>query len=349
MQRQSTGGRTRAGIFLVGSILLAALASVIVLSMIKKSKDAAEKSAESENSVEVVVALHDLYMGLPLTEDDVALRKVPSTAVYEGYVFHSVEEVVNRTPRERILGNEFIRLERLADQRAGIGLNAVIATGKRAMTVVTNTEQAVAGLLQAGNYVDIIVAIKPEDPAALNAKFVSETILQGIKVLAVGGQMNSSAPRPKSPDELKGNGKDKTKDKPTVSESQDPKMQAKLKPSITLEVGPDEAEKLALAQTQGDIYVTLRSDTDILEVPADAPVTVASLIGIPAAPIAAPSAAAPPKPDRPSAPKAEPAPDAPPPSTATVVSGSQSTVYEIGDGGKSAEAQNKNKARKPTK
>lgn len=330
MQRQSAGGRTRAGIFFVGSVLLAVLAAAIVLTIINRTKEAAEKAAQATDTTNVVVALHDLYMGVQITEQDVELVPIPESAIVEGDVFHDLKEVVNRTPRERILASEIIRGERLADKGAGIGLNAIITPGRRAMTVITDTQQAIAGLLQAGNYVDIIVAIKPEDPNAAGAKWVSETILQQVRVLAVGGQMNSpTRPRP----EKDATGKDKEKgSKAPSQESQDPKLQAKLKPSITLELLPEEAEKLALAQSQGDLYIALRSDTDNLTLAGDAPATVASLIGLKVQPPA--PAAPPPKPDRPAAPKAAPEPEAP---KATVISGSGTTEYVIGAGG--AEAQ----------
>lgn len=340
MQRQSAGGRSRAGLFLAGSIVLALLASFIVFNMIRKTKMAAEEAAQKSDQVNVVVARRDLFMGNQIPEDAIALQALPVGAVPEEGVFHTLADVTNRTPKERILGNEIIREERLANAQAGVGLNAIISPGKRAMTLVTDTEQAVAGLVQAGNYVDVIVAIKPEDPAQTGAKWVSETIIQGIKVLAVGGSLNPT-PTPSTTTtkstEKDADGKPK-EPKPAPSTVQDPNMARKLKPSITLEVSPEEAEKLALAQSQGDIYVTLRSDTDIVQFPTDGFVTVNTLIG---RPVEAPAAAAPPKPDRPAA--AAPAPAAEPAPTATVIQGSKSTEYVLGGGG--AQAQD-NKSRK---
>ena len=56
------------------------------------------------------------------------------------------------------------------------------------MTVETDTASGLAGMLQPGNYVDVIVTIRPDD-ANLEAKWVTETILQGIRVLAVGDSL----------------------------------------------------------------------------------------------------------------------------------------------------------------
>jgi len=142
-------------------------------------------------------------------------------------------------------------------------LNAIVSPGKRAFTVATDTETAVAGLLQPGNYVDIIVTIRPEDPSAVGAKWVAKTILQGIKVLAVGNSM-SVISAPTDP---------KAKNQP-------PAQQRNIKPSITLELLPEEAEQLALATSQGDIHVTLRTDTDFTQIENQTLTTASRIIGV---------------------------------------------------------------------
>jgi pilus assembly protein CpaB len=171
--------------------------------------------------------------------------------------------VLGRTPRERILANEPIREERLASATAGVGLNAIVTPGKRAMTVATDTETAVAGLLQAGNFVDVIVTIKPEDPTAVGAKYVAETILQEIKILAVGSNLGGNSAK-----------EEEAKDAKKKKEAS-----KKMKPSITVELTPEEAEKLALAQTRGEIHVVLRSDIDILQIDSQGLTTTSQLIG----------------------------------------------------------------------
>lgn len=268
MQRQQASGRSRALIFLIGSVVLALVAVAIVLKVLR---DANEKAREAERrqseTVQVVIATRDLYMGLPIGPDDVVEREVAPEVVSRENIFSSLTEVLGRTPRERILSGEPIRAERLARPDAGVGLNAIVTPGKRAMTIATTVETAVAGLLQAGNYIDIIVTIRPEDPTAVGAKWVSETILQGIKVLAVGTSLDGTNTAPKEGEK---------KSARNSSEST-----RRMKPSITLEVTPEEAEKLALASTRGDIHVALRSDIDILQYDSHGLTTGASLIGYP--------------------------------------------------------------------
>jgi pilus assembly protein CpaB len=253
--------------------------------------------------------------------------------------FAALDDVVGRTPRSLILANEAIRMERLARPDAGIGLNAVVEPGKRAMTVATDTEDAVAGLLQPGNYVDIIVTIKPEE-GTIQAKWATDTILQGIKVLAVGGSI-SQAPldeqqariasnKPQEPTESKTD----TKTKKRASQQD---VMRRMKPSITLEVTPEDAERLALAVDQGEIHVVLRSDIDILHYEDNALITSKELIGLP------PGEVAPdPLPKRRDAVEVPPVPTGP---TAVVIQGSNKTDVALNPDG-SVQTENTQKRKK---
>jgi pilus assembly protein CpaB len=265
MQRQQSGGRSRAVIFLVGSVLLAFMAAAIVFSVISRSQKQIKEAQKPKETIAVVVAVRDLYMGLPIAPEDVVVRYLIPEMVMRDETFADLETVLGRTPRERILANEAVREERLASANAGVGLNAIVTPGKRAMTVATDTETAVAGLLQAGNFVDVIVTIKPEDPAAVGAKYVAETILQDIKVLAVGSSLGGNAAKEAESKDSKGKKSDSAS--------------RKLKPSITVELAPEEAEKLALAQSRGEIHVVLRSDIDILQIDSQGVITTDKLIG----------------------------------------------------------------------
>ncbi len=283
MQRQPTGGRTRALVFLVGSLLLALVAAALVYTVIRRSQQRLAEAAAPAATLDVVIARRDLYMGLPITLDDVEVRAVVPEMVPRETTFSSLDDVLGRTPRERILGNEAIRVERLARPDAGVGLNAIVTPGKRGMTIATDTETGIAGLLQAGNYIDVIVTIAPEDPLSVGAKWVTETILQGIKVLAVGSALsNDPAVRdgaePKATAAKAGATTTKSASTSGTTASRDA-ARARIKPSITLEVTPEEAEKLALAMSRGEIRVVLRSDVDILQIDSHGLTTAAQLIG----------------------------------------------------------------------
>lgn len=257
MARQQTGGRTRALMFLLGSIVAAGLTAGLVVQLLRQSRARLEEASRPPELVPVVIAKRDLYVGLPITEEDVVVVQLTPNMIPSDLVFDETMSVVRRVPRERILANEPLRAERLAQKEAGIGLNAIIATGKRAMTVETDTESGLAGMLQPGNYVDVIVTIRPDD-ANITAKWVTETILQGIRVLAVGSSLGGER------------GDDDKKKSASRSRS---------RPSVTLELTLEEAEKLALASSKGEIHLVLRNDIDITQITTAAPLTSASLIG----------------------------------------------------------------------
>ncbi len=251
-------------LFLGGTLIAAVGAGYFVLQVVNRSQQLAAAASKPKETVPVVVAVHDLYMGVPVTDQDVMITQLDPVMVTQETTFRTLDEVRGRTPRERILANELVREERLARPDAGVGLNAIIAPGKRAFTVATDTETAVAGLLQPGNYVDIIVTIRPENPDQVGAKWVAKTILQGIKVLAVGNNLSSQS-GPVDP-------KDKNARPATNMRN--------IKPSITLELLPDEAEQLALAVSQGDVHVTLRTDTDFTQIKNQGVTTAARIIGM---------------------------------------------------------------------
>ena len=321
MQRQQSGGRTRAFIFLAGSLVLAGLAALLVIRVTQKSAQQVAEAAKPRETSDVVIAVRDLYMGLPITAEDVVVRQVAPDMIPRDETFAQLTDVLGRTPRERILANECVREERLARPDAGIGLNAIVTPGKRAMTVATDTETAVAGLLQAGNYIDVIVTIAPEDPAAAGAKWVTETILQGIKVLAVGSSLDADAVPTTEVDK-------KGKARPS-------NQMRNLKPSITLELTLEEAERLAQAVARGDLHVVLRSDIDILQTTSNGAVTTESLIGLD--PKKAPPPTTPRGPEVPEGPKA------------TVIQGGNSSIITFQPDGTTSESTNKNQPKKKTR
>ena len=127
-------------------------------------------------------------MGIPIGLEDVTVRELLPEMIPPEVTFSTTDEVVGRTPRERILSNEMIRTERLARRDAGIGLNALITPGKRAMSVVTGVTTNVAGFVRPGNFVDIMVSIAP-GIEEMKTDFITETILQQVKVLASGSTL----------------------------------------------------------------------------------------------------------------------------------------------------------------
>ncbi|MFM2246475.1 MAG: hypothetical protein RL071_2549 [Pseudomonadota bacterium] len=324
MQRQQTGGRLKASLFLAGAFVVAGLTSYLVLEVINRAEQKVELAKQLDKDT-VVVAKNDLVIGLPITEDDVTAVDVLPGTVPLDRVYSDPSVLVGQTPRERIYAGETIRQERLARRDAGLGLNAIISPGKRAMTIETDTQSHLAGFLKPGNWVDIIVTIRPDDKDVA-AKWVTETILQDVRVLGVGDSLGEA---PEAADDKAGGKKKKERT-----------QRSRTRPSITLELTPEESERLALAASKGDLHVVLRSDIDKLLTETGVPMSTVDLLGIAAAepPPPPPTAAA-----MRAAPKAAPAATplaGPPPRsvvTAEVIEGTTTTSVGFDDQGQKVE------------
>ena len=320
-QRQQTGGRGKAYLFLGVSLIAAVLAAVMVIQLLKNMQKQVEQASVPAETVDVVVATRNLYMGLPIQDGDVAVRRLAPEMVPAEVIFTSSDQVVGRTPKERILASEIVRSERIARREAGIGLNAIIVAGKRAVSIGVKAEDAVAGFIQPLNYVDVIVVIRPDSAKDINARAVSKTLMQGIKVLAVSltgnwGDETETATIAKAQTS-------KTKKAPKKSKN---RTYVKGKRTVTLEVTLEEAEELALAAEKGQLTLALRADIDITQVETHG-ATADTIIGLEPKDNKPVAAAKPtPRPKKKTGPQAE------------VVSGSSTTVIEFGDDGRSQKA-----------
>lgn len=232
---QNSGGRARAAIFLIVSVIAALLATVIIYQLISSYQKQLQEAQKPPETVDVVVAARDLYMGVSITEEDLFMTQIPPEYLPET-VFTSKDQVVGRTPRERVLSNEFIRSERLADPDAGQGLNAIIPRGMRAISIDISDGRGGAGFIRPGNYVDVIVTILADESKG-RPKPITETLLQAVYVLAVNSKMSGQ------------NGESDSR--------------KRVKPSVTIAVTPEDALKMAHASEEGVLTLSLRNDVDV--------------------------------------------------------------------------------------
>ncbi len=230
--------------FLIGAVVVAGGAVFGIVSLLNGYNKQAIASDRAIDTVTVVAASRTLYQGVAITNDDLFVVNVPpdylpvvkspeKNEVVKAAVFASRERVVGQVPRERILANEFIRPDRLADGSTGVGLNAVIPRGMRAISVPLRGSSAVAGFLMPGNYVDVLVTMSDEF-----GRRRTETILQAVFVLGVNSRAAEDADTEVS-------------------------SRGKQAPSVTFLVTPKQAEDVAYADEMGDISLTLRNVQDV--------------------------------------------------------------------------------------
>ncbi|HWI81813.1 Flp pilus assembly protein CpaB [Ramlibacter sp.] len=203
-------------------------------------------------STKVVVAAVDIELGSRVLPQMLTVADWPTGSVPAG-TFKDAKELQDRVVKTSVLRGEAILERKLSPAGTKGGLSAVIAEGKRAMTVRVNDVVGVAGFALPGNYVDVMVNTQKEHGKDGQ---VSMTVLEQVLVLAVAQEA----------------GRDETKPK-VVS-------------AVTLELTPADAEKLDLARSVGSLSLVLRNQLDKQPIMTTG-VTRAELLGIkqPAAPM----------------------------------------------------------------
>ena len=247
MARRRSGGRTRAAIFLLASLGAAVVFTFVVFKLIQRYQEQLDEFEQEEETRDVVIAAKELHQGQTIVAEDIVVLPVPPAFVPET-TFQYVEDVVGRVPRERVLPGEFLREERLADPESGVGLNAIIPRGMRAVSINITDGSAVSGFLNPGNYVDVLITLQGSDNLEKTV-----TLIQACYVLAVDDRMGGD-----------GGGR---------------RGEGTVRPSVTLAVTPESAQKLAHAHIKGDVTLTLRNDIDVTQVETHG-ATASKLIGV---------------------------------------------------------------------
>lgn len=212
----------RAIAMLVISVLIGLGATVIAAGWIVQQGQAA--------SNKVVVAAIDIELGSRLNAQMLKSVDWPSGSVPSGAV-SDAQLLQDRVIKTSILRGEPILESKLAPVGSKGGLSAVIPEGKRAMTVRVNDVIGVAGFALPGNYVDIVVNTQL-DGEGRGDKQISKIVLEHILVLAVAQEADRDETKPK------------------------------VVNAVTLEVTPEQAEKLDLARSVGTLSLVLRNQVD---------------------------------------------------------------------------------------
>jgi pilus assembly protein CpaB len=179
----------------------------------------------------VVVAAVDMEPGSKINAEMLSTIDWPAGGVPTG-AFKDPKDLQDRIVKQPIISGEPLLERKLAPAGTLGGLSAVIAEGKRAMTVRVNDVVGVAGFALPGNFVDVVVNAQQDQARGELAKPISKTVLERVLVLAVAQEA----------------GRDDTKPK-VVS-------------AVTLELSPQDAEKLDLARSVGTLSLVLRNQVD---------------------------------------------------------------------------------------
>ncbi len=216
-------GDKRFAVILWSALVVAAIATFGAYRLLQ-----ARTASAKVVTKQVVVAAKDVPEGAALDATALTVASWPEQTVPPG-AFSSMDSAVGRVVRVNVFAGEVIVPGRLAPAGTGPGLELKIPPGQRAMAVRINDVAGISGLIQPNSRVDILVTLQE----AGSSKQVAKLFMENMRVLSVGTEIQRDA-----------------SGKPITATT------------VTLGVTPQQAERLAVAMSQGAIQLVLRGYGD---------------------------------------------------------------------------------------
>jgi pilus assembly protein CpaB len=221
---------------------VAGVAAVLAFVMVKSllGKPQAEKKVEvAVKSTEVLVARADIGLGQITNEGLFRWQTWPSDAA-QGFVTRAsgpqvTAQLSGAIARAPILAGEPITPSKLVKAGQGGVLAAILPAGMRAISTKIKEETAVGRLILPNDHVDVILIRRLRGKNGAE-EHVSDTLFRNVRVLAIGQQIE-------------------TKEGKKAAENS--------AGTATLELTPRQSEMLALANSVGEITLSLRSIADL--------------------------------------------------------------------------------------
>lgn len=240
-------GKWRAVVPIVLALIIAVVASYFIYKYVKKQVAPKEVAKMEEVKIrQAAIAMVELPAGTQLKPDMIKTVPFLEETLPPGF-FSSSDKLIGRVVITPTKSKELILESKLApaDVTRG-GVSAILKPGKRAISIKGTKVLGLSGLVKPGDRVDVLLITT--DPKTKES--VNKTVFENVRVLATGTQLIENAEGKPSPVD-----------------------------NYTLEVTPEEGEKLVLASTKGKLQFALRNmlDTEtVLTTGATLPETLAS-------------------------------------------------------------------------
>lgn len=194
------------------------------------------------DAVQVLVAGADIAVGQLVGEAQLRWVDFPKSAAGRGYITNEGgsgekrrRELAGSIARSALLASEPITPQKLIKAGQGGVLAAVLPQGMRAISTKIRAETAAGSLILPNDHVDVILIRRLRGKSG-NEDTVSDTLFRNVRVIAIGQQIETKEGR---------------------------KAADGAASTATLELTPRQAEMMALANTLGDITLSLRSVADL--------------------------------------------------------------------------------------
>lgn len=236
-------------IILGGGLVAALVVALIMQALVGTPEQIAPATVVEQQGVpqsEILVATRSIEMGSVLAPADMDWQAWPTDAVFEGAVTRdSLENPNAEMPlegrlRRRVAQGEPLVMSALVQDSEVNFIAATLSDGMRAVAISVDAQTSVGGFVKPGDMVDVILTYNvsiPTDPELAEAtnsivnRQASQTILENIKVMAVDQSATDS-------------------------------QEISVGRTVTLEVTPDQVEKVSLASSMGDLSLALRKIGD---------------------------------------------------------------------------------------
>jgi pilus assembly protein CpaB len=193
--------------------------------------------------VAMLVAARPLSAGTLVKDEDFVVREVAPDALPEGALVQSEEvrtELRGALLRRYLDGGDMVARGDVLRPRDRGFLAAVLRPGSRAIAVGVDAVTGAAGLIWPGDQVDLILTQEMDAASApISKRVVGETVLTNVRVIAVDQHFTQGASAG-----LMATGGNNQR---TVART------------VTLEVQPEQAERVAVAERLGRLSLTVRS------------------------------------------------------------------------------------------
>ena len=214
---------------IVFALLVATTASIFLYKWMQAYNAPKEVVQVESEAVPVAVASADLSWGTKLQSDMMRSTPYLKESLPEGYR-STIDTLKDRVLIAPVKKNEPILESKLAPTTVATGgVSAIVTPGKRAVAVKGDKVIGISGFILPNNRVDVLVTMEDKKRKSEMTKIVLENVL----VLATGTQIEENDKGEPAPVDV-----------------------------YTLEVTPEEGEKLALAATRGRLQFALRNITD---------------------------------------------------------------------------------------
>jgi len=185
--------------------------------------------------VKVLVASKQIAKGEALTDESIAVRKIPAAYVDDrAIIADRADEITGAKPEIILKAGQTIQwtdFKPRADSEQN-NIADLLESGQRAMTIPVDGSLSLGGLLRPGHRVDIIGTFSR---GSQRSDKVTVTLLQNVSVLACGNKLITQ-----------GDEESKTRFS-----------------NVTLSVTVEEGELLAFSSSQGSLSIVLRGRQDL--------------------------------------------------------------------------------------